>query len=318
MSSARTRFFDATTEQGVLRLSIAGTLLMALAGVAVGLFANSSLIIFDGIYGLIDVVMTWLSLLVARLIAQSTQADTLQSRLNQRFSMGFWHLEPIVLGVSGTLMIGAALYAFINAVDALTSGGRLIALGPAIVFAAISLLAEGALAVFVLRANRRIGSDFIALDAKNWIIAASMSACYLVAFIGGVLVRGTPLAWIGPYIDPGILAVVCLFVMVAPLGTVRRALAGILLVAPGELQAHVDAVAREVVARHGFLDYRSYVAQVGRGEQIELFFVVRADDPPRALAEWDRLRDEIGDALGEESPDRWLTIMFTTDLEWAV
>jgi predicted Co/Zn/Cd cation transporter (cation efflux family) len=80
----------------------------------------------------------------------------------------------------------------------------------------------------------------------------------------------------------------------------------------------VDTVARDVVARHGFLDYRSYVAQVGRGEQIELFFVVRADDPPRALAEWDRLRDEIGDLLGEESPDRWLTIMFTTDLEWAV
>ena len=87
---------------------------------------------------------------------------------------------------------------------------------------------------------------------------------------------------------------------------------------PQALRDHVDAVAREVVARHGFLDYRSYVAQVGRGEQIELFFVVRADDPPRALAEWDRLRDEIGDLLGEESPDRWLTIMFTTDLEWAV
>ena len=51
-------------------------------------------------------VMTWLSLLVARLIALSTSTDALQSRLNQRFTMGFWHLEPIVLGVSGTLMIG--------------------------------------------------------------------------------------------------------------------------------------------------------------------------------------------------------------------
>ena len=48
---------------------------------------------------------------MARLIALSTQTDALQSRLNQRFTMGFWHLEPIVLGVSGTLMIGAALYA---------------------------------------------------------------------------------------------------------------------------------------------------------------------------------------------------------------
>jgi predicted Co/Zn/Cd cation transporter (cation efflux family) len=105
---------------------------------------------------------------------------------------------------------------------------------------------------------------------------------------------------------------------VAPLGTVRQALSDILLITPLDLQAHVDAVARDIVARHGFLEYRSYVAKVGRGEQIELFFVARADDPPRPLIEWDRLRDEIGEALGEESPDRWLTIMFTTDREWAI
>ncbi|PAL08176.1 cation diffusion facilitator family transporter, partial [Staphylococcus hominis] len=98
--------FDSTTEQGVLRLSIAGSFGVAAIAVAFGLFANSSLIIFDGIYGLIDVVMTWLSLLVVRLISMSTNVDALQSRLNQRFTMGFWHLEPIVLGVSGTLMIG--------------------------------------------------------------------------------------------------------------------------------------------------------------------------------------------------------------------
>ncbi|KAF1013499.1 MAG: hypothetical protein GAK31_03648 [Stenotrophomonas maltophilia] len=215
-------------------------------------------------------------------------------------------------------MIGAALYAFVNAIDALMSGGRVIALGPAIWFAVLSLLAESLLALFVIRANRRIGSEFIALDAKNWVIAASMSACYLAAFVGGALLHGTRWGWVGPYIDPAILAVVCVFVMAAPLGTVRQALPGILLVTPPELQAHVDAVARSVVEREGFVEHRSYVAQVGRGQQIELFFVVPADDPPRPLADWDRLRDQIGEALGEESPDRWLTIMFTTDREWTI
>lgn len=317
-TSSPASFFDPRTEQGVLRLSIAATLLTALAATLFGLLANSSLILFDGVYSLIDVVMTWLSLLVARLIAQSTHTDTLQSRLNQRFTMGFWHLEPIVLGVSGILMMGAALYALINSVDALLSGGREIALGAAIVFAAVSLVLEAGFGAFILRANRRIGSDFIALDAKNWLIAAGMSACYLAAFVGGALVHDTQLAWIGPYIDPGILALVCLFVMVAPLGTVRRALSGILLVTPGALQAHVDAVAQAVVADQGFIEYRSYVAQVGRGQQIELYFVVPADDPPRPLSHWDALRDTIGDALGEASPDRWLTIVFTTDREWAI
>ena len=318
MRSTRPARFDPTTEQGVLRLSIAASLAMAAAAVGFGLLANSSLIIFDGIYGLIDVVMTWLSLLVVRLISQSTQVEALQSRLNQRFTMGFWHLEPIVLGVSGSLMIGAALYAGVNAVDALMSGGRQIALGPAIVFAALSIVAETGLALFVRHANRAIGSEFIALDAKNWVVAASMSAAYLVAFVGGWALGGTAWAWLVPYIDPAILLLVCLFVVVAPLGTVRQALSDILLITPADLQAHVDAVAREIVAKHGFLEYRSYVAKVGRGEQIELFFVVPADDRPRALLEWDRLRDEIGQALGEESTDRWLTIMFTTDREWAI
>lgn len=318
MTALPTTTFDSTTEQGVLRLSIAASFGVAAIAVAFGLYANSSLIIFDGIYGLIDVVMTWLSLLVVRLISMSTNVDSLQSRLNQRFTMGFWHLEPIVLGVSGTLMIGAAIYAGVNAVDAMMSGGREIALGPAIVFALISIIVEGGLALFVRRANRTIGSEFIALDAKNWMVAASMSAAYLVAFGGGWLLRGTEWAWLVTYIDPAILLLVCLFVVVAPLGTVRQALSDILLITPVDLQAHVDEVARGIVAKHGFIEHRSYVAKVGRGDQIELFFVVPANDPPRPLVEWDQLRDEIGEALGEESTDRWLTIMFTTDREWTI
>jgi predicted Co/Zn/Cd cation transporter (cation efflux family) len=318
MRSIRPARFDPATEQGVLRLSIAASLAVALGAVAFGLYANSSLIIFDGIYGLIDVVMTWLSLLVVRLISLSTNVDALQSRLNQRFTMGFWHLEPIVLGVSGTLMIGAALYAAVNAVNALMSGGREIALGPAIVFAVLSLIGEAAMTLFIRRANRSIGSDFVGLDAKNWMVATAMSAAYLIAFGGGWLLRGTPWAWIVPYIDPAILLVVCAFVVVAPLGTVRRALSDILLITPVDLQSHVDEVARAIVAKHGFLEHRSYVAKVGRGEQIELFFVVPANDPPRPLVEWDQLRDEIGEALGEESTDRWLTIMFTTDRDWTI
>jgi len=318
MSLLHPSSFDSSTEQGVLRLSIAASFGVAALAVAFGLYANSSLIIFDGIYGLIDVVMTWLSLLVVRLISMSTNVDALQSRLNQRFTMGFWHLEPIVLGVSGTLMIGAALYAAVNAVDALMSGGRQIALGPAIVFAVVSLIAESGMAFFIRRANRTLGSEFVGLDAKNWMVAAAMSAAYLVAFGGGWLLTGTRWGWVVPYIDPAILLVVCLFVVVAPLGTVRQALADILLITPVDLQAHVDEVARGIVAKYGFIEHRSYVAKVGRGDQIELFFVVPADDPPRRLVEWDELRDEIGEALGEESTDRWLTIMFTTDREWTI
>ena len=59
------------TEQGVLRLSIAVTFLLAAFGGTYGLWVRSGSIIFDGIYSLLDASMTMVALLVAKLITQS-------------------------------------------------------------------------------------------------------------------------------------------------------------------------------------------------------------------------------------------------------
>jgi len=87
------------TEQSVLRLSIAVTLVLAGLGILFGLLSGSYAIVFDGVYALIDAVMTMLALLVANLIAASTREGGSKSRLIAQFTMGFWHLEPMVLGV---------------------------------------------------------------------------------------------------------------------------------------------------------------------------------------------------------------------------
>lgn len=310
-----------TTEQRVLRLSIAVTVLLAGAGILFGLLSGSFAIVFDGIYALVDASMTMVTLLVSNLIAASTATLSTggprRGKLAERFTMGFWHLEPMVLGLNATLLMGAAIYALINAVGSLMTGGRDLAFDNAIVYAAVTVLVAGGMAVFATRANRTVRSDFLALDAKAWIMSAALTAALLVAFVFGYLIQGTRLQWMSPYIDPAALALVCLVVIPIPVGTMRRSLADVLLVTPADLKRHVDAVASDIVRRHGFSSYRAYVARVGRGRQIELFFIVPSGWPPRTLEEWDRIRDEVGAAIGGEGPDRWLTIVFTSDPEWA-
>ncbi|MGR0188760.1 cation diffusion facilitator family transporter [Azospirillum aestuarii] len=306
-----------TTEQKVLRLSIAVTVLLAGAGVLFGLLSGSFAIVFDGIYSLVDASMTMVTLLVSNLIAASTSAGPRRGKLAERFTMGFWHLEPMVLGLNATLLMGAAIYALINAVGSLMTGGRDLAFDHAIVYTAVTVVVAAGMAVFATRANRTVRSDFLALDAKSWIMAAALTAALLVAFVFGHLIQGTRLQWVSPYIDPAVLALVCLVVIPIPVGTMRQALADVLLVTPPDLKRHVDAVASDTVRRHGFASYRAYVARVGRGRQIELFFIVPSGWPPRMLEEWDKIRDEVGAAIGGEGPDRWLTIVFTSDLEWA-
>lgn len=309
--------FDLSDESGVLRLSIAVTVVIASFGIVFGLLSGSFSILFDGAYALLDASMSVLALAVVRLIRSYTHAASSAGRLRERFTFGFWHLEPMVLGLNGILLIGVALYALIGAVSLILAGGRPLEFGFAIVYAVVTVLACGTAALVEHRANRRIGSDFLALDARSWAMSAAITAALLIAFCIGYAIEGTAYGWLAPYVDPTVLALVCLVIIPIPIGTVKQAFADILLVTPGDLKAHVDRVAAAAVERYGFLGYRAYVARVGRARQIELYFLVPHDAPARTIGEWDALRDAIGLELGPDSPDRWLTILFTGDREWA-
>ncbi|MBB1093443.1 cation transporter [Rhodopseudomonas palustris] len=306
-----------TTEQKVLRVSIAVTFVLAILGILFGLLSGSASIVFDGFYSLTDASMTVLALLVSNLIAASTAAGPVKSKLDERFTMGFWHLEPFVLGLNGTLLMGSAIYALINAIGSLLTGGRTLAFDQAIIYAAFAVVAEIAMAIYGMRANRTIKSSFLALDAKAWLMSAALTAALLAAFVFGYAIQGTRYAWVSPYIDPVVLALVCIAMIPVPVNTIRQALADIMLVTPADLKQHVDQVAQQIVEQYGFLSYRAYVARVGRGRQIELYFIVPKGWPAKRLEEWDKISDEIGELIGGDSPDRWLTIVFTADPEWA-
>ena len=85
------------------------------------------------------------------------------------------------------------------------------------VYLAISL----AMAWYGRRANRRLRSELIAMDARGWLMSAAITAALLVAFVIGLAIQGTSLEWISPYVDPAVLALVCLAIFPIPTG--RRA-----------------------------------------------------------------------------------------------
>lgn len=306
-----------SNEQGFLRISIAATVVVAALGIFFGILSGSFSIAFDGVYSLADAAMTGLALWVSSLIVQSAHNDAKSGRIRNRFTMGFWHLEPIVLLLNGCLLVTVAVYALINAIISIINGGHELHFGAAIVYSGATLVVCAIMAGIGTAVNRRLQSDFIALDIKAWIMSGGIAFALLVAFVIGLAVQPTPLVWIARYVDPVVLGLVCLVMIPIPITTIWKALSEILLIAPVDLQEHVDRVASDTVRRLGFLSYRAYVARVGRATEIELYFIVPEGLPPKRLEEWDALRDEIGAAIGDESVNRWLTIAFTADVEWA-
>jgi cation diffusion facilitator family transporter len=299
---------QAADEQRMLRLSIGVTVVVSLFGVVFGLLSGSMSILFDGVFAAIDAAMSGLALFVSRLVSRPAG--------NRRFQFGYWHIEPMVLAFNGGTLMLLCFYAFLNAVGSFLGGGRHLDFDWALVYAVIVCAACFGMWGYEARANRRIGSDFVRLDAQSWLMSACVTSALLVAFVTATALRGTRFDTYAPYVDPVVLGLLSLALVFVPIRTVRRALREILLITPPELDAHVRGVMDRVVAEYGFKGYTSYVAKVGRARFIEIHIAVADDLRLGNVATVDAIRRDIAQAIGGGGPDLWLTIDFTADPGW--
>jgi predicted Co/Zn/Cd cation transporter (cation efflux family) len=304
-------------EQRLLMTSVAATLSVSVLGVLFGFVTGSFAIMFDGVYALIDASMAVLALGVARLILRDAMKRDEAAPGRVRYQYGFWHLEPMVLALNATMLTLAAGYALVSAVMLIFEGGTDVDFDWAIPYAVIVVAICFAMSWRQRRQNLRLGSGLVALDAKGWLMSGLITLALLVGFAVGMALEGTSQAWLQPYVDPVILALVCLAVIPLPFADLRRAISGVLQIAPEDLDRRVRSVADAAQARHGFADTYTYVAQVGRATLIEIHFVTPPDWPVAGIGTLDAIRQRVSDDLGGEGPNRWLTISFTEDPEWA-
>lgn len=294
-------------EQRVLKISIAVTFLLAVAGILFGLLSGSLAIVFDGMFNVVDMIMSILALVVARLLTSAG---------SRRFQYGYWHVEPLVLVFNGSILILVCAYALINAIGSLLSGGRELNFDWAVVFALLMSILSIGMYGYIRQKNLKLNSEFLRLDTHSWLISAFISSSLLVAFGIAKFMEDTPYSNLTPYVDPLILAVITGCLIFVPMAAVRDAMRDVFLIAPFGLDKKIRGFLDHLMLRQGFKTYTSYVAKIGRAQFIEIHIVVPAGYPVSSIDELDSIRREIRDAVGGESPQRWLTVAFTAEESW--
>ena len=300
---------QATLEQRALKLSIVVTLMVSSLGVTFGLLSGSQSILFDGVFSTIDAAMSGLALLVARLAVREA---------SERFQHGYWHLEPLVAALNGSILMLLCFYAFLNAVQGLMEGGRVLDFDLAIVYAGVVAIVCFAMVAYQKRINRRADSEFVRIDMQGWLMAALITTALLAAFAIALGLEGTAHAHLTPYVDSLLLMLLTLCFMPVPIGIVRRAMKEVFLIAPSEVDREVHAAMEPVMAREGLLNYYSHVAKAGRGHFIEIHIVTAPEFAAgQGVALMDEIREQISAGLSIPPARRWFTVAFTADERWA-
>ena len=249
---------------------------------------------------------TIVSLVVVKLIAQGS---------SHRFQYGYWHLEPLVAVLRDSILVVACIYAAVDAVNGLASGGSDVSYGMAAAWAGALSIVGIAMTLFLARRARALQSPMLRIDSRSWLVSASLSSALLIGFGIAIGLHGTRFEGWVPYMDAIALLVVALVMLPVPLIGLWRSLSDVLQVAPDELDAQVHSVMGSIVSERAFVDYSSYVAKVGRARFVEIHVLVEPDSQIDT-ATADSIRRDIARRLNAVWPNFWLTIDFTADRAW--
>ena len=296
-------------EQRTLTLSIWGVVGVAVGSIAYGLFLESDVVILNGIFSLLSLIGSGLSLLAARLVVQPE---------NRRFPFGYSHLEPLVLSVNSFMVLLICLYALINGIERIRAGGNAVEAEGVIWFALASGAVSLAVYLYERRVARRVDSPLIEADAREWLIDFGFSMVTLLGFAVLLFLEEPARGVWARYADPVMVSAMALLAVPLPLHVLRRSLREVLLMtdAGDEVARRLETVMETVRAEHDIVRYVHHVVKTGRTRFIEVDIVVGPNFALQTVAEQDRLRERIWRAVGLSLDEAWLSICLTGDPRW--
>ena len=311
---------EAQKEQMVLKISMFSSLILAIFGIGFGVAVRSLSIAFDGFVSLISVGLGALSVITSRYIYKED---------DDVFQYGYVRFEPMVNLFKALVLVFVCVYAFINALSSLLSGGYDVYLGGACVYSVCAFLFCLALFVCTHRACKALESDLIKVDNIEWKIDCVLYLGAIVAFgIIYVILSGTSggsaldSGTISPsakalarYVDPALLCVLSLLLCISPAKIAIANFKDLIMVAPKEIDEKITHIMEEISQKYGFSDYDTHTAKSGRFFMVEINILVKGDYEGK-VADLDSIREEIQHALAIPSYKIWLSVSWTTNPQW--
>lgn len=299
---------DPQLERYVLRVSVICSFFFAIAGIVVGYWLSSAFILFDGIYSFLSVIMSWISL----------RAGVYMLTTDKRFPFGKSLIEPLIILFQYGVLLYVIVDAFLGAIDDVRSGGNELVLGGALVYLAISATLTYGIFRYLRMFQIKASSGLVSAEIVQWRLSFILTGGALVGYLIAQVLVWLSFDAISPYVDPVMLIIITLWLVKTPLiemWTAIKELIGMNTETPYSKQITLTILQ---VAHH-YDVLKTYVRTTKSGNMlfIEIDLVVPKDYRYDKIAEQDRIRQKIEDALTFLPYEKWLTISFTQDNRWA-
>ncbi|WGV98898.1 cation diffusion facilitator family transporter [Vibrio sp. YMD68] len=219
-------------EKRVLSFSALLALGFATGGLTLGWFVGSLVIMFDGVYSLVSLLLTLLSLGASRYIQTPSEGT---------FPLGKAIIEPLVISIKAITILVIVGYSLYSAGVSMFNGGREVDVSIATAFGVVNVIGCGYAWWYIANKSKRFSSGLIEAESKQWQMDTLLSVAVTLGFVAAWLITLTQLSHYAVYADPMMMLLMSFYFIKVPVDMLKGAMKELLTMAPNkELCATVD------------------------------------------------------------------------------
>ncbi|MCC4223002.1 cation diffusion facilitator family transporter [Vibrio campbellii] len=261
----------------------------AVGGMVLGLLVGSIVIVFDGVYSLVSLLLTLLSLAASYYISKPSKSI---------FPFGKAVLEPIVIAIKAAVILVVVAFSLLSAVTALMTGGREVDASIATIFGVVNVIGCGYAWWFMAKKSRRFSSGLIEAEKKQWQMDTLLSVAVTAGFIAAWLVSLTPYAHYAVYADPMMMVLMGFYFLKVPFDMLVGALRELLMMTPSKELC--QSVGKDVLEIEKVTEHQLKLAGVTKvGQELRVNVDVHVDDDTLELDTLEHTRKQLTKRLSK-------------------
>ncbi len=298
-------------EKKLLIHSVILSIIFSVIGITAGLYTQSQMILLDGLYSFISVMLSFLSLATARFMGKSEW---------KKFPFGKSIVEPLVMIVKYSAILVVLAFSVVSAVYSIATGGSRVDTDTAMTYSLFSTFACVFMYLHLKRKSKKYNSYLLTAESSQWLFDTYASIGVLITFgIVVLLDRYRLFTQYLVYIDPIIVIVMSAGFAKHPISSIRSSLKDVLGVSPeGELAITLKEMTKDIEEKYQLKESFLRVTKRRKQLRVEIDFIVDENSLVQTIKQQDRVREELDSIMKPIKTDKWITVAFTSNRKWAV
>jgi len=289
----------------VLKISVIFTVIFTIIALTVGFITSSQVILFDGIFNLIGIALTYLSISAMSFIKKKDEWN---------YPFGKATFEPFIAVVQYAIILYICITNIVTATQTIIDGGHEIDIFSGVLYGLFSTIYNFIVFTYLKQLTKKHHTAISKVEIDQWKFSFLLGMGILIGFTLSYSLSFTDFYIFSVFSDPILTIIITLLFAKTAISSMKNCIREMLQATPPKEMT--DFIAQKIVEISRSYEFSNEIfrlAKVGNKVIIELDYVIECGSKLDSIVLQDKLRKELTVAFTELPYEKWININFTSD-----